>query len=80
MRIRACGSTTMKSAQNPASPGAAACDRATRPMATSGTAALGRYSAIDTRAPTWGGASDRTAIPRGLSERDVVWTATPSDT
>src|SRR3954465_3361664 len=80
MRIRACGSTTMKSAQKPASPGVPAFARATRPMATSGTEVLGRYNAIDTRAPTCGGASERTAIPSALSSREVVWTATPSDT
>ncbi len=70
----------MKSAQKPASFGAPALARATRPIATSGTAVFGKYSAIDTRAPTCGGASERTAIPKALSSREVVCTATPSDT
>src|SRR2546421_7524508 len=80
MRMRACGSTVMKSAQKPASFDAPALARATRPIATSGTAVFGRYSAIDTRAPTCGGASERTAIPKAVSSREVVCTATPSDT
>jgi len=52
IRMRAWGSTTMKSAQNPASPGIPAFAFATRPIATSGTEVLGRYNAIETRAPT----------------------------
>ena len=70
----------VNSTQNPAGTGRSRAAAETTPTATSGFELPGRYSAIETRAPTRGGMSDRTAMPSLEMPRDVVWMAAPSDT
>src|SRR5438445_10447978 len=70
----------VKCTQKPAGTGRSRVEAATTPTATSGFGLPGRYSAIETRAPTLGGTRERTAMPSPDRPREVVWMAAPSET